>query len=227
MRVAPSWMQVSCLAARCGARALSCAKRERIARLQNMVTSSAKPVRCRERAGVGPVFRSSVELRQIKTSINKRRKRNAGKRRVTTAASCDAARARRSAHACRRSTAALTSGSISSQRLSFRPGFLGRGLNGRYPPSPVPAQGCTSHPGRNAGRHDAQAARKRTANPPAGTALAPTARCASAPCPSRSEDWAIICLLTSFSRSHMLPPSNWGGQHGPRTDHKTAYNSTA
>jgi len=89
-----------------------------------------------------------------------------------------------SAHACRRSTAALASGSISSQRLGFRPGFLGRGLNGRYPPSPVPAQGCTSHPGRNAGRHDAQAARERTANPPAGTALAPTTQCASAPCPS-------------------------------------------
>jgi hypothetical protein len=52
-------------------------------------------------------------------------------------------------------------GIIPSQRLSFRPGFLGRGLNGRYPPSPVPVQGCTSHPGRNAGRHDAQAARER------------------------------------------------------------------
>ena len=43
-------------------------------------------------------------------------------------------------------------GNISSQRLSFRPGFLGRGLYGRYPPSPVPVQGCTSHPGHNAGR---------------------------------------------------------------------------
>jgi hypothetical protein len=64
-------------------------------------------------------------------------------------------------------------GIIPSQRLSFGPGFLGRGLHGRYPPSPVPVQGCTSHPGRNAGRHDAQAARERTANPPAGTAPAP------------------------------------------------------
>ena len=75
-------------------------------------------------------------------------------------------------------------GIIPSQRLSFRPGFLGRGLNGRYPPSPVPVQGCTSHPGHNAGRHDAQAAREQAANPPAGTALAPMTRCASAPCPS-------------------------------------------
>jgi hypothetical protein len=57
-----------------------------------------------------------------------------------------------SALICRRSTTALTQGSIPSPRLSFRPGFLGRGLNGRYPPSPVPVQGCTSHPGHNAGR---------------------------------------------------------------------------
>jgi hypothetical protein len=63
-----------------------------------------------------------------------------------------AARAQRSAHACRRSTTALTQGSTSSQRLGFRPGFLGRGLRGRYPPSPVPVQRCTSHPGHNAGR---------------------------------------------------------------------------
>jgi hypothetical protein len=42
-------------------------------------------------------------------------------------------------------------GIIPSQRLSFRPGFLGRGLNGRYPPSPVPVQGCTSRPGHRAG----------------------------------------------------------------------------
>ena len=40
----------------------------------------------------------------------------------------------------------------SSLRLGFRPGFLGRGLNGRYPPSPVPVQRRTSHPGHNAGR---------------------------------------------------------------------------
>jgi hypothetical protein len=43
-------------------------------------------------------------------------------------------------------------GIIPSQRLGFRPGFLGRGLNGRYPPSPVPVQGCTSRPGHSAGR---------------------------------------------------------------------------
>src|SRR5579862_7555199 len=64
-------------------------------------------------------------------------------------------------------------GIIPSQRLSFRPGFLGRGLHGRYPPSPVPVQGSTSHPGHNAGRHDAQAAREQRAKPPAGTAPAP------------------------------------------------------
>jgi len=71
---------------------------------------------------------------------------------------------------------------------------MGRGLHGRYPPSPVPVQGSTSHPGRNAGRHDAQAAREQTANPPAGTALAPMTRCASAQaCPPvalRAMAWA-------------------------------------
>src|SRR6202044_2512188 len=64
-------------------------------------------------------------------------------------------------------------GIIPSQRLGFRPGFLGRGLNGRYRPSPFPVQGFTPPPGRNAGRQDAQAARERTANPPASTAPAP------------------------------------------------------
>ena len=49
-----------------------------------------------------------------------------------------------------------------------------------HPPRPVPVQRSTSRAGRNAGRLDAQAARERTANPPAGTALAPTVRCASA-----------------------------------------------
>jgi hypothetical protein len=87
-------------------------------------------------------------------------------------------------------------GIIPSQRLSFRPGFLGRGLNGRYPPSPVPVQGSTSHPGHNAGRHDAQAAREQAANPPAGTALAPTTRCASAPRPSMSEECDVTVMET-------------------------------
>ena len=91
-------------------------------------------------------------------------------------------------------------GIIPSQRLSFRPGFLGRGLHGRYPPSPVPVQGCTSHPGHNAGRHDAQAARERPANPPAGTALAPMTRCASAPCPSMSEDCDVTDVETYVNK---------------------------
>src|ERR1700676_4520371 len=94
-------------------------------------------------------------------------------------------------------------GIIPSQRLSFRPGFLGRGLNGRYPPSPVPVQGSTSHPGHNAGRHDTQAAREQAANPPAGTALAPMTRCASAPCPSRSEDCDVTVIETNVKRSSL------------------------
>src|ERR1700721_3005084 len=102
----------------------------------------------------------------------------------TTAASCDAARALLE----RARLTAFHHGSHLGEylipKVSFRPGFLGRGLYGRYPPSPVPVQGSTSHPGHNAGRHDAQAAREQAANPPAGTALAPMTRCASAPCPS-------------------------------------------
>ena len=95
-------------------------------------------------------------------------------------------------------------GIIPSQRLSFRPGFLGRGLNGRYPPSPVPVQGCTSHPGRNAGRHDTQAAREQAANPPAGTALAPMTRCASAPRPSMSEDCEVTVIGT-YVKENVTP----------------------
>ena len=96
------------------------------------------------------------------TRYEERRKRNAGRRsspspackrragRATDKAAC-AALPLSGALACRRSTTALAKGITSSLRLGFRPGFLGRGLNGRYPPSPVPVQRSTSHPGRNAG----------------------------------------------------------------------------
>ena len=102
-------------------------------------------------------------------------------------------------------------GIIPSQRLSFRPGFLGRGLHGRYPPSPVPVQGCTSHPGRNAGRHDAQAAREQAANPPAGTALAPMTRCASAPCPSPERDCDVTEIGTYVNRKVTRYPASPAG----------------
>ncbi len=152
--------------------------------------------RSKERAGVGPVFRSSI----IPVSSAQSKKMKEAERRQTlililrilrcgsrlmTARSSDGVPPRLS-----------PKGIIPSQRLSFRPGFLGRGLHGRYPPSPVPVQGCTSHPGHNAGRHDAQAARERTANPPAGTALAPMTRCASASCPSMSEDCEVTGMGT-------------------------------
>ena len=130
-----------------------------------------------------------------------RRKRNAGKRRVPPP-HLAMRRALNGARTLDGVPPRLSpKGIIPSQRLSFRPGFLGRGLNGRYPPSPVPVQGCTSHPGRNAGRHDAQAAREQTANPPAGTALAPMTRCASAPCPSRGEDrWGLYAFYRAARR---------------------------
>src|SRR4029077_14678521 len=137
-----------------------------------------------------PGFRSAQPgLRRIK-----RRKRNAGKRRVATAASCDAARALSE----RARLTAFHHGSHLGEyfipKVSFRPGFLGRGLHGRYPPSPVPVQGSTSHPGHNAGRHDAQAAREQAASPPAGTAPAPMTRCASAPRPSLERGSCSNCI---------------------------------
>ena len=159
--------------------------RECFARQQNTVTGSAKPVRSKERAGVGPAFRSSVTPASPDQAFKKQINEGSG-----TPANADPYPphlAMRLALFRARSFVGVPprlspKGIIPSQRLSFRPGFLGRGLYGRYPPSPVPVQGCTSHPGRNAGRHDAQAAREQAANPPAGTALAPMTRCASAPC---------------------------------------------
>ena len=124
---------------------------ERSARLQNVVTSIAKPVRSKERAGVGLSFGLPFELRSIKLQeINE-----------GSGTPANAGYHRRILRCGARSYGARTldgvpprlspKGVISSQRLSFRPGFLGRGLNGRYPPSPVPVQGCTSRPGHNAG----------------------------------------------------------------------------
>ena len=117
-----------------------------------------------------------------------------------------AARAVRSALICRRSTAVLAQGSISSPGLSVRPGFLGLGLRGRYPPSPVPVQGCTSHPGHGAGRHDAQAARERTANPPAGTAPRPTFQLASERRPLSERDFAPVRSLAALSTTNEIAP---------------------
>jgi hypothetical protein len=172
---------------------------------------------------VGPVFRSSVSgfvawmerseirerhrrlhrrpgLRCAPSGLRRKRKMKEAERRQTqgtTAASCGCGARSFGARTLDGVPPRLSpEGIIPSQRLSFRPGFLGRGLHGRYPPSPVPVQGSTSHPGHNAGRHDAQAAREQAANPPAGTALAPMTRCASAPCPSRSEDCDVTAIET-------------------------------
>ena len=111
------------------------------------------PVQGKGRGGAClSVFRYVRFARSRFQETNKRRKRNAGKRWATTAASCDAARALLE----RARLTAFHHGSHLGEyfipKVSFRPGFLGRGLNGRYPPSPVPVQGCTSRPGHNAGR---------------------------------------------------------------------------
>jgi hypothetical protein len=100
---------------------------------------------------VGPVFRSSV----TSASPDQSKKIKEAERRQTQVTN------RRILRCGARPCGARTlvgvpprlspKGIVPSQRLSFRPGFLGRGLNGRYPPSPVPVQGCTSRPGHNAG----------------------------------------------------------------------------
>ena len=189
------------IAARFCGRVLSCARSPMDRALaKNMVTSSAKPVRCRERAGVRPVFQSSV----TPASSDQSNKMKEAERRQTLGNHCRILRCGARPFGARTLDGVpprlSPKGIIPSQRLSFRPGFLGRGLNGRYPPSPVPVQGCTSHPGRNAGRHDAQAAREQAANPPAGTALAPTTRCASAPCPSLERDCEVTDTGTNVKR---------------------------
>jgi len=115
----------------------------------------------------------------------KKRKRNAGRRSV----SCPA-RKRRAVRATERRLAppsacgrarlpAFHHGSrqrdYSSLRLSFGPGFPGRGAKrcGRARQRRSQFQRSTSRAGPSAGRHDARAARERIVTPPAGTALAP------------------------------------------------------
>jgi hypothetical protein len=108
----------------------------------------------------------------LRSDDKKKRKRNAD-RRVLHSAPAGAAPPLRRGLAYRRSTAVLATGSFSSPWLSVRPGFLGRGLHGCCPASPVPVQYGTSRSGHSAGGHDARAARERGVWPPAGTALAP------------------------------------------------------
>jgi len=78
---------------------------------------------------------------------NKKGRRNAGKRRSPTAASYGCGARPFGARTPVGVPPRLSpKGIIPSQRLGFRPGFLGRGLNGRYPPSPVPVQGAPPTP---------------------------------------------------------------------------------
>src|ERR1700724_3361208 len=74
-------------------------------------------------------------------------------------------------------------------------------LPGTWSARALPAFACPSPgmhlPSRSSCREaDTQAAREQTANPPAGTALAPMTRCASAPCPSMSEDANVTGMET-------------------------------
>jgi hypothetical protein len=156
----------------------SCAKRKPIARQKSTVTSNAKPVQSKESQGWGlsfgrPFLVSSFRSPDERSDIRERLRgftaaprvslRSPGLRRNLK----EAERRQTQGHNRRilrcgaRPFGARTldgvpprlspEGIIPSQRLGFRPGFLGRGLNGRYPPSPVPVQGSTSRPGHRAG----------------------------------------------------------------------------
>ena len=77
--------------------------------------------------------------------------------------------------ACRRSTTALIPATCHLW-AQLRPGFLGRGLNGRYP-LPCPSPVSTSRTGPSAGRlMPVPPGSEADEAPPAGTALAPAAR---------------------------------------------------
>jgi hypothetical protein len=126
-----------------------------------------------------------VGFASLSTTLQKRRKRNAGKRRVTTAASCDAARALSE----RARLTAFHRGSHPREYLIPKARLQAR-LPGTWSERVLPAFACPSPgmhlPPRSSCREaDTQAAREQPAKPPAGTALAPMTRCASAPCPSK------------------------------------------
>src|ERR1700730_18305284 len=99
-----------------------------------------------------------------------------------------------------------------SSRGVFHPqGQLQARLPGTRSARALPAFACPSPgmhlPPRSSCRGtDTQAAREQAANPPAGTALAPMTRCASAPCPSKERGlWCNyngdICQEKSDTRS--------------------------
>src|ERR1700688_22517 len=71
-------------------------------------------------------------------------------------------------------------------------------LPGTWSERALPAFACPSPgmhlPSRSSCREtDTQAAQEQAANPPAGTALAPTTQCASAPCPSKERGLYSNC----------------------------------
>jgi hypothetical protein len=147
---------------------------------------------------VGPVFRSSVTSVSPDQAFKKQLMKEAERRQTqgTTAASCDAARALSE----RARLSAFHRGSHPREYLIPKAQLQAR-LPGTWSERALPAFACPSPgmhlPSRSYCREaDTQAAREQAANPPAGTALAPMTRCASAPCPSRSEDANVTGMGT-------------------------------
>ena len=112
-----------------------------------------------------------------KRKKKEKRKRNAGRRIRSMTAPGRARRAlKRSALACRRSTAALAA-ATERRRSAPVTRFLGRGHEGfgRYPKPACPSPAINSQTGRNAGRASLPGAARERGDepPPAGTALTP------------------------------------------------------
>src|SRR3984893_19534184 len=126
-----------------------------------------------EQRGVVPLFPYSLRPSRQRQELKKKRKRNAGKRRVAPAASCDAARALLE----RARLSAFHRGSHPREYLIPKARLQAR-LPGTWSERALPAFACPSPgmhlPSPSSCREtDTQAARERTANPPAGTAPAP------------------------------------------------------
>jgi hypothetical protein len=197
------------LAARLGTRVILRAS----ARQQNTVTSSAKPVRCRERAGVVPAFRSSVELRPIKLQ-----ELNEGSGTPANAGHQPPHLAMRRALSGARTLVGVPP-RLSPKGVSHPKGSASGQASWDLVCTGVTrlrlSQSRDAPPPRSSCREaDTQAARERTATPPAGTALAPMTRCASAPCPSKERglycNWnGDGCQVMSLKKLHRSSRPRW------------------
>ena len=103
------------------------------------ISSLSAPIFARECRRWSPVSSRSVFRATKCKNGRKARKRNAD-RRVANGRTLRVRRAQSAARSPLGVPPRLLPEGLRSPRLSFRPGFLGRGFPGRYPVSPVPVQ---------------------------------------------------------------------------------------